>query len=351
MDILQRFYSFVSALSKKDRIAVIFHTDADGITAGVIAAKAVGRICGRKPALFLHPAPSEVTLSKKIILELKKKKINKAVIVDLNVDQEPASIKAVEKFAEILILDHHSIQNDINSGKTVMIKPQFFSKSDPSKYCGAKLTYDLFSRWANLEDLKWLAVIGIYGDMAEKEWQDFIRNAGVSSDKIKTAGGLIVYARSADEKNGPMKAFREFYSARGIDDVLKSSLPQYAGKIEKELSHYIKSREKLAEFYPEKKLMIYEISPKYNIKSELVNRLSREYYPKWTCIVIQKKGRIASIGTRNQSGKVAMNELMIKATAGIRGASGGGHVQAAGGSVGNKKILIQKVKARILKMT
>ncbi len=333
MDVFQRFDSFISRLSKKDNVAIIFHTDADGITAGVIAAKVVEWVCGRKPVLFLHPAPSEVTLSKKMISELKKKKINKAVIVDLNVDQEPASIKQAEKFAEILVLDHHSIQNDINSGKTVMIKPQLFSEIEPSKYTASKLAFDLFSRHVNLDDLKWLAAIGIYGDMAEKQWKDFIRSAGVSSDKIKTAGKLIIYARSADEKKGPMKAFREFYSARGIDDVLGSPLSEYAEKIERELSHYIGCREKLAEFYPDKKLMIYEISPRYNIKSELVNRLSREYYPNWTCIVIQKKGKTASIGARNQSGKAAMNELMIEAARGIKGASGGGHVQAAGGNV------------------
>jgi len=242
----------------------------------------------------------------------------------LNVDQEPKSIKEIEKFADVLILDHHSIQNDVNSKKTVMIKPQFFSKIEPSRYCAAKLVYDLFSRRLNISDLKWLAVIGIYGDMAEKQWQDFIESANLPAETIKDAGGLIVYARSFDEKNGPAKAFKAFYSAKSIDDVLKSSLSKYAEKIEAELSHYIKTAKSLRNFTLKKGLIIYEITPLYNIKSELVNRLSREYYPDKTCIVIQKKGKTASIGQGTRPEKVAMNELLIKATAGIAGASGAG---------------------------
>ena len=338
MNPLEKFDAFVSRLSKKDRCAVIHHTDADGITAGVIAAKAIERITSKKPALILYPAPSEVTLSKKMVSLLRQKKIKKVIVVDLNVDQEPKSIKEIERFAEMLILDHHSIQNDVNSKKTVMIKPQFFSKIEPSRYCAAKLVYDLFSRRANLDDMKWLAVIGIYGDMAEKQWPEFIGSAKIPAETINAAGGLIVYARSFDEKNGPKKAFKAFYSAKSIGDVMKSSLSKYAEKIEAELAHYIENREKLADFYPEKGLIIYEISPLYNIKSELVNRLSREYYTDKTCIVIQKKGKTASIGARNQTGKVAMNELLIKATAGIAGSSGGGHVQAAGGNVPAKSV-------------
>lgn len=341
MDILNRFDAFARQLSKTDRIAIVFHTDADGIASAVIAAKAIERICGKKPCAFLTPAPSEVIISKKMILELKKKKINKVVVVDLNVDQEPESIRAVEKFAEILILDHHTIQNDVNSRKTVMLKPQSFSKINPSKYAASKLVYDMFSRHANLENLAWLPIIGIYGDMAESEWREFISNELVRSkitlDDIKKAGALIVYARSYDEKNGPLKAFKAFYSAESINDVPKSRLLECENKIEAELSHYIEKRKQLAHFYPKEKLIVYEISPKYNLKSELVNRLSRNFYPEWTCIVLQAKGKIASIGARNQSGNVSMNDLMIRATKGIPNSSGGGHIQAAGASIPNKK--------------
>lgn len=348
--LFSRMDFFVSRISKADRVAIIFHTDADGITSGVIAAKAVERISGKTPSLFLTPAPSEVTLSKKMIAELKKKKINKVVVVDLNVDQDPKSIIELEKFAEILILDHHTIQNDINSPKTVMIKPQFFSKINPSRYCASKLAYDIFSRYVNLSDLAWLAVIGIYGDMAENEWADFISETleknGLLNNHISKAGALIVYARSFDEKNGPAKAFDTFYSAKSIKEVLGSKLLDYEEKIEGEIAQFILKRKELAQFYPEKKLVIYEISPKYNIKSELVNRLSRDFYPDMTCIVIQKKGEIASIGARNQTGAVSMNDLMIRATKGIPDSSGGGHIQAAGASVPNKKGVLELFKKR-----
>ncbi len=371
MDILNRFDTFARALSKKDSIAIIFHTDADGICSAVLAAKAVEKICKKKPAIFLTPAPSEVIISKKMISELKKKKINKVVVVDLNVDQEPESIRAVEKFAEILILDHHTIQSDVNSPRTIMLKPQALSKisqqessrfacaaheafeaPSASKYPASKLAYDMFSRHTNLENSAWLPIIGIYGDMAESEWREFIsaelaRNK-ISLDSIKKAGALIIYARSYDEKNGPMKAFREFYSAESISNVLGSRLLEYEDKIEAEISHYIEKRNQLAQFYPEKKLIIYEISPKYNIKSELVNRLSRNFYPEWTCVVIQAKEKTASIGARNQSGKVSMSDLMIRAAAGISDSSGGGHIQAAGASVPNKKKWIKRFKKNIL---
>jgi len=74
MGALEKFDAFVSQLSKKDRCALIHHTDADGITAGVIAAKAIERITGKKCALILYPAPSEVTLSKKMVLKSEKRR-------------------------------------------------------------------------------------------------------------------------------------------------------------------------------------------------------------------------------------------------------------------------------------
>lgn len=350
--ILQRLDSFASNLSKKDRIAVIFHTDADGICSGIIASKTVERICGKKPVLHLQPEPSEVTISEKMVFELKKRNVNKVIVTDLNVDQEPGRIKAIEKFAEILILDHHEIRADLNSQKTIMIKPQMLSKASPSKYPASKLAYDMFSRHCDISDLAWLAAIGIYGDVSEAEWREFIsetlEKSKIGEGQISMAGALIVYARSYDEANGPINAFDALYSANSISDVLKSKLLDYSQKIEEELAYYIEKRHESAQIYPEKKLLIYEIRPKYSIKSELSNRLSRTFYPDWTCVIMQLKGETAGISARNQSGGVSMNDLMIRATKGIPDSSGGGHIQAAGASFPNIPKWVSEFKKRVL---
>jgi single-stranded DNA-specific DHH superfamily exonuclease len=350
-----RFAEFIRNITAQDKIAVIYHTDTDGICSGVIAAKAVERLRGRKIDLRLNTEHSKVTITPSLIAKLKNKKINKVICVDTCVDQNPKTVKETEKFAEILILDHHKLYNDLNSAKIILIKPQLIkSKLKGYQYPASKLSFDLFSKTADISDLDWIAAVGTIADAGYQSWKRFVDSVmkkykvkiekDVFETKFGKAAAFLNYACSVGR---PSMGFDILYKAEKYSDVLKSELIRYQKNIEKEIDYYLKNHKKLAEFYPEAGLVFYKIQPKYEIKSALINVLSAKYYPNKTVIVASADKNV-KLSARRQDGKVAVNDLLEKAVIGLKGASAGGHIPAAGGTIRKKDL--DKFKQNIIRI-
>jgi len=142
--------------------------------------------------------------------------------------------------------------------------------------------------------------------------------------------------------------FNTLWKAKNPNDVLKSNLKKYSTIVQKEIDYYMRHAKKLAVFYPKKQLIIYEIKPKYNIKSNLSTVLSM-IYPNSTLILasLDKQKKNYTLSLRRQDQKIKMNELIEKALIGLQG-SGGGHIPAAGGRVARKDF--EKFKENVLKL-
>ncbi len=346
--ILGKFRRFCAAISSEDRIAVVFHGDADGLCSGVNAARVVQLRRGRKPEMFFSQGSSEVELTEKSIKKMRKGKINKIILVDLAVDQNPATIKKAEKFAELLIIDHHKIYKNLNSRKTTMVKAQYVSSREPSKYPAAKLSFDLFSNCEDLSDLEWVTAVGIIGDSGLKHWRKFIVRAGrnnkLSLKKMKELKELISAVEAVDGRKLNSLA-KEFYKNIGSPNkILRSRFKKYKKNYDAELKRLMKGF-KGAEKYPEKQLIYYSFKSKYYIKSALINHISQKF-PKKTLILVQDRGNtMLHISARRQDFRVKVNELLEKSLRGLNG-SGGGHIPAAGGRVSRKDL--GKFKKRLL---
>lgn len=139
---IKKFTSFVKGL-KKDKFAILYHPDGDGLCAAVIVTKALEKL-DAKPALVFTQKPWQISLAPQTRQKLKQKRIKRLLILDMAADQCPSSIAETEKIAKIMIIDHHILSNDVNSAKTLMIKAQAISKLSGDKYPAAKLCYDLF---------------------------------------------------------------------------------------------------------------------------------------------------------------------------------------------------------------
>lgn len=345
--LLKRFRSFVLGIKPTDRIALLYHTDPDGICSGVITAKAIERIAGNKILLPLIQGHSEIAISHGTIQKLKRAGINKFIAVDQAVDDKPGQIRKIEKFASILILDHHMLKADLNSGKTLMIKPQFISEIEPSRYCASKLAYDLFSEFTELSDLSWICAVGIIGDYGYSQWKQFVDNAAkkhnlkkgkdIWHSELADIMELINGVEAADVSKIP-KVFRLFYSARSPKAVLKSGLGVYRKKLDKELSYWMEKTLKEAERDKKLHLLFYTIKPRADIKSKFVNTLSRKF-PKTTVVIIQDSGKpMLRVSARRQDFRVKCNELMQASLKGLKNASGGGHIPAAAGHFQRKDL-------------
>jgi len=210
MDVLKRFDDFVSNLSEKDRICIFFDPDPDGIAAAVIANKAIERLVGRKAGMVMYQEHGDLEIKRENIEKLKSSGINKIFIMDLAVDQYPERVQEVSEFAEVCILDHHKVYNDLNSDRIVHLKPQMFDSDEPSSYITAKMSYDLFIKHVDISDMDWLAAVGILGDAAWRRWKDFMsevcRKYGIDFSKLLESkiGNVMRLIASAPEF-GPWK--------------------------------------------------------------------------------------------------------------------------------------------------
>lgn len=354
-EIAGKFRKFMDSIAEKDAVAVLHHTDPDGVCSGVIISKLVEKKRGRKPEFHLNQGTSEIAVKDETVGFLKSSSVNKVIIVDLGVDQEPEGIKKIEAFADILVLDHHKIYNDISSKKTTFIKPQLFSDVKPGAYAAAKLCFDMSMGYADVSELDWVAAVGIIGDCGFEEWKKFLddvfkkhsieKKPEIFETELGKTASLISDAECFDSSKAH-DAFEVVYSAKEPKDVLESELKKYREAIESEIEYWT---EHLAEFAEATENMIfYLLKSKYRIKGAISTRLSLAHKDK-TIIVMQDIGNMMlGISARRRDEKIAMNELLEKATEGLEGSNAGGHVPAAGGRIMKKDF--NEFKKRIFEL-
>src|SRR3989338_9367793 len=171
---INAFKDFITSISPDDKVAVIHHTDPDGISSGVIIAKTIGQLRNRRIDLRINQGHGEISVKSSTVTLMKENNINKVIIVDMSVDQQYSELVRITNFADVMIIDHHKIYNDLNSKKLILIKPQMLSNIEPSSYPAAKLCFDLCSEVIDTENLDWVASLGVIGDVASQAWKDFL---------------------------------------------------------------------------------------------------------------------------------------------------------------------------------
>ncbi|MEK6817081.1 MAG: DHHA1 domain-containing protein [Nanoarchaeota archaeon] len=354
MGVLKRFDDFVSNLKETDRICIFFDPDPDGISAAVIANKAIERLRGRKADMVMYQEHGDLEIKEENIAKLKSNGINKIFIMDLAVDQYPEKVREVSEFAEICILDHHKVYNDLNSERIVHLKPQMFDSEEPSSYITAKMSYDLFMKHVDISDMDWLAAVGILGDAAWRRWKDFVsgvcRRYGIDFNKLLESkiGNVMRLIASAPEFGFGVIAecFDVVSNAKSFEDVERSSLVKYRDIIGNEMYRLMKEFKRNAETHDD--VIFFFMRSKYSVGSTLSTRMSFKQ-PDKTVIVIQDAGEdFYRVSLRRQDFKVKVNDLVSEATKDLENASGGGHVPAAGGRIMKRDL--ERFKSNILRI-
>lgn len=322
----KRFAQFTSKFNEKDKIALVSHVaDLDGLA----SAKVINEVVSPDFIKFIDYHEVDQSL----IDYLKKNKVKFLIIVDIMI-KDVNFIKEVEKFAEILIIDHHTFENDFNSNRTVFLNAQ--------GYCAAYISYYLFSGIRNIEKYDWLIASASVSDWCYKEnsaWmtkvyekyrQEFIPSIdGVKKSEfyriVLDISRAIVYFRSI-EKNVD-KVFTKIGSIifGDIDDLAK-----YAEIVYTEIK-------KIRDKFEIEKVSIndgyyFEFESKFPIKSIISTDVSESYQNK-TIIILSRKNDNLEISARRQDGKIDMNKMMQELISGFEGANAGGHFKATGGYI------------------
>ncbi|MAG37932.1 hypothetical protein CMI45_00900 [Candidatus Pacearchaeota archaeon] len=319
----KRFHDFVGSLNEKDKVAIVSHTDLDGIG----AAKVANEVLNADVIKFV--GYTDLTLD--LVNELKEKKVSKIFVLDLYI-KFPEFIKELEKIAEVCIIDHHQITEDWNSDRMVFLNSE--------GYCATYLCYYLFSKIQSLEKWDWLVVSACISDWMYFENQEWMKKVyekygeefyGERKDDIKKSkfwdvqwdlSLAIVYFKS--DLNNVFEKIEEG-SWNGLGELEKHVL-EVQNYINDSLERFEKEREEI------NGRILWEFEPRFEVGSILSTLLSVKYWTK-TLLVSRNKEKTYNFSARRQDKKENMDLLLKKLTKGLEGGDGGGHVPAGGGHV------------------
>lgn len=333
--LLERWFSFMNGLKKEDRIAIVYDSDPDGVASAVILAKAIERLRGKKIDLALHMKRDSYGVDRRLLRLVRKQEITHVFTVDVAFDEQPDSLNVLTHHTEVVVIDHHSLHNELQSAHLLILKPQLlWNDKDPATYASSKLVYDLVQKIVDVSDLSWIACIGIIGDCAGDRWRRFLGSVfkrydvryrkdlfdttiGRVSTLISNAGSYDI--RMLDD------CFSVLYHARLPQDVFVPKLCTVDRLVGCEIEKYLRRFGRL----PHKEdTLLYEIKPRHFIKAALSTLVGQRFKNK-TVIIADVRGKVVTVSARRNDRKFSMCDLMEKSMKGISGASGGGHVPAA----------------------
>jgi len=188
--------------SKNKKVRVISHFDTDGITSAVILSKTLSRLNIPFTIRILKNLETE------FIEELKKELDNEIVIFS---DLASGHLEELKEIENVYILDHHQINKEVPENIKI-INPQIFDKEEIS---AAGLCY-LFSKAIskNNVDLANLAIIGMVGDMLEKNLGKLNNEILNDSEEVIIKKGLLLFGATR-----PLSKALEFSSSMFIPGV------------------------------------------------------------------------------------------------------------------------------------
>jgi len=316
----KRFAEFISSLNEKEKIALVSHTDLDGIAAAIVTNKVINA--------DLIKFVDYTDLNDNLIEELKNEKVKKLIITDLSFNS-PEFIKKAEKHFEILIIDHHQFPKDFNSDKTVFM--------NTSEHCATYLAYTLFSDIQNLEELDWLVALANISDWAYFNCEEFMsKTLKKYGDKYEMKGEIIRKSGKFWDlqwtlnlsiilhKGNLHSVFDSIGNKFGDIGNLKEGADKVQKEIDDALEKFDREKEKFKDGY------FWEYSPKFRIGSVLSTLISSKN-PNKTFVVGRPEEKIYYLSARRQDKKVNSSHLLQKLITGFENSDAGGHIAAAGG--------------------
>ncbi|MDO8459531.1 MAG: DHH family phosphoesterase [Nanoarchaeota archaeon] len=330
-----RFLDFISKLNKENKIALLSHTDLDGVASAKVANTVI------KTDLIKFINYSDINES--LIQELKENKINTLITTDLMMTN-PSIVESFGKNFNVLMIDHHTFEQDYNSDKIIYINAQDF--------CATYICYYLFSKIQNIEKLDWLVACASISDYMCFKNQEFMEKTLLKYDDKFTLEGNYV------KKSGKFwdlqwtLCLAIIYSQDNLKIVLDSigedfadmkELKKSAAIVQSEIDNVLKKFEK--EKISIKEGFFWEFSPQFKIGSIISNLISSKYSNK-KIIIASPNPPYYKISSRRQDKKENMSLFIQNLVSGLEDAEGGGHIPAAGGNclLKDKEIIIKRLK-------
>lgn len=324
---------------KRGKVAIIHGHDNDSICSATIMYRLLETY--NKVEVKLIVSDLNFSVSENVGNEIKKYKPDYIVIVDL-ADVSLDLLLKMRKTAQVLIIDHHKPKGYV---RISYVNPRIY---DPEIYLPATyLCYRIYQKFLKPKEILWIAGVGTLSDMGMKYCNDLF--ASIKTNYKDLIGDIPNIDEVLFDKSELGKLAKIFDSARVVDGIKGSVLALntlvktidyndvLGGKSKKLLEDYTiveKEFNRLVNDFQKKKkskrLVLYEIKSKYNMKSPLSSYLSKLML-KEVLVIYQKSGKFIEVSFRR--GKMCvidLNELAIKSIDKIPESTGGGHPVASG---------------------
>ena len=341
--LISRFVDTIKGISKKDKIAIFYDTDPDGITSAALMKKAFDKL--KLNIVYVNWLDrSNIEHDNKILKDLKQLGVNYVFFVDLTFYLIEGRLENFAQLGKIIIFDHHPIEKDINSENIIFIIPNLFQEGiNSSRYNTSKLVYDFFSRIIDLSDYDWICAVGIIADYAFDAWPEYLdmcfkkygdeRKSYIYDTKLGELAKLLSYGNSIG-RDYLVEGYKSLLVSKTPDEM-KEHLPEEYKKVGEDILKIVGHYKRDADIDEDLELVFYKIDSKYGIASQVSSALSQNYEQKKTVIIVQEveKDPYMHISARRQDWKVDCGKLLRESCNGITDAHGGGHIPAAGAGV------------------
>ena len=335
--ILAEFNNFISLIDENDNVAILHHTDMDGISSGVLVKKGINKF-NITPKLIVPQSKRSIT--KELLEQLKEKNITKIIAVDIPLEQYPGMDKIKELNIEVLVIDHHPLTVEQENNIIVIKSSMLETERDPSTICAANLVYQLFNSITDFEEVDWIAALGMVGDSTynyEKEFVDKVLkklNIEFKEDIFDTELGravsYVTYAECSMKENVQEKLFDAVCNSKNQIEIIEK-LEEFE-PVEKEMERLVNEYSEKAKEVT-KDLMLYNVETEYLLNSPVSTIISFKKEKNKTIIVTQEWEENINISARRQDKKLHVGNLLKDCVAEIPKSSGGGHKPAGGASV------------------
>lgn len=334
-----------------ERIVLLYHIDTDGICSAKIVSEALSRL--NKKVLDFFPSSPKMLKDNGFQESIRKDEPDLVVIVDVGVEENEPLIVNNPGY-KFVILDHHQITKDLSDKRVVHVNPKI--KGDERFIPASKICFDEMSKIIDIKDLDWVSAVGVIGDSGAIENKAFINKTlkkygfKPKDDKdyyfdsyFGELSNLINGAKMCKGNDGAEKALRILQESGDPHEFYNNAyeLREYYNEVQDYLNEMVDNFEKYKEKYDNLELSFYVFAPKYMIGSTMSTIVSFKH-PHETIVIINKKGNQATANLRRHDKKYDMGMVSKNSVKGLKHATGGGHVPAAGANLYEKDINLFK---------
>ncbi|MBU2612194.1 MAG: hypothetical protein KKB62_00545, partial [Nanoarchaeota archaeon] len=158
------FFKFIDSIGFYDKVAVLTHTDLDGVASGFFI-EAILEARGIKVD-YMDFLEIKSDMVKEVSLKIQEKGVKKVIFSDLNIEAiDYEGFEELRFDKDVFLIDHHPVGENLKGTKNII--------KTVSEDCSALTTFVLGEKLIDSESWGWLVCAAIFADYAFRSEKNF----------------------------------------------------------------------------------------------------------------------------------------------------------------------------------